>query len=112
MGRGTAETDTLFLAEMREKMQASSGVRRFGAAALDLAFVAAGRYDGFWERGLSLWDIAAGYLLVKEAGGFISDFSARDNCLVSGDVVAANSAMHIPLLKKLRQAKDSLGQLT
>ena len=84
----------------------------FGAAALDLAFVAAGRYDGFWERGLSLWDIAAGYLLVKEAGGFISDFSARDNCLVSGDVVAANSAMHIPLLKKLRQAKDSFTQLT
>ncbi len=112
LGRGTAETDTLFLAEMKEIMQASSGVRRFGAAALDLAFVAAGRYDGFWERGLSLWDIAAGYLLVKEAGGFISDFSARDNCLVSGDVVAANSAMHIPLLKKLHQAKDSLGQLT
>ena len=51
---------------MKEIMQASSGVRRFGAAALDLAFVAAGRYDGFWERGLSLWDIAAGYLLVKK----------------------------------------------
>ena len=108
LGRGTAETDTLFLAELNTVMQASSGVRRFGAAALDLAFVAAGRYDGFWERGLSLWDIAAGYLLVKEAGGFVSDFAARDASLSSGDVVAANSAMHVPLLKHLREAKASL----
>lgn len=108
LGRGTAETDTLFLAELKTVMQASSGVRRFGAAALDLAFVAAGRYDGFWERGLSLWDIAAGYLLVKEAGGFVSDFAARDQSLTSGDVVAANSAMHVPLLKSLREAKAGL----
>lgn len=108
LGRGTPESDKLFLAEMKTIMQASSGVRRFGAAALDLAFVAAGRYDGFWERGLSLWDIAAGYLLVKEAGGFISDFSARDNCLTTGEVVAANGAMHIPLLNQLREAKSTL----
>ena len=87
-------------------MQASSGVRRFGAASLDLAFVAAGRYDGYWERGLNIWDIAAGILLVKEAGGFVSDFSSRDLMLKSGDVVAANSALHMPLLKLLRSAKD------
>ena len=108
LGRGTAETDQLFLAELKTVMQVSSGVRRFGAAALDLAFVAAGRYDGFWERGLSLWDIAAGYLLVKEAGGFVSDFASRDMSLTSGDIVAANSTMHVPLLKHLREAKAGL----
>ncbi|MGB2209673.1 MAG: inositol monophosphatase family protein, partial [Candidatus Puniceispirillaceae bacterium] len=104
--RGTPESDALFLRELNAVMQASSGVRRFGAASLDLAFVAAGRYDGYWERGLNIWDIAAGILLVKEAGGFVSDFSSRDLMLKSGDVVAANSALHMPLLKLLRSAKD------
>ena len=56
-------------------MAATSGVRRIGAAALDLAYVAAGRYDGFWEFGLSPWDIAAGLLLVREAGGYVSDLA-------------------------------------
>ncbi len=104
--RGTPESDALFVRELNAVMQASSGVRRFGAASLDLAFVAAGRYDGYWERGLNIWDIAAGILLVKEAGGFVSDFSSRDLMLKSGDVVAANSALHMPLLKLLRSAKD------
>jgi myo-inositol-1(or 4)-monophosphatase len=83
-------------------MAVSSGVRRNGAAALDLAWVAAGRFDGFWERGLSLWDIAAGVILVREAGGFISDFASRDRTLDSGDVVAANSAIHGDLIRLLR----------
>lgn len=104
LGRGTAETDARFMAEMQAVMQCSSGIRRFGSAALDLAFVAAGRYEGYWERGLSIWDIAAGILLVKEAGGFVSDFSARDNMLTSGDVVAGNQALHMPLLKLLRES--------
>jgi len=104
LGRGTAETDARFLAEMKEVMQQSSGIRRMGAASLDLAFVAAGRYEGYWERGLKLWDIAAGILLVREAGGFVSDFASRDMALKSGDVVAANSALHVPLLKLLKQA--------
>ncbi|MGB1473233.1 MAG: inositol monophosphatase family protein [Candidatus Puniceispirillaceae bacterium] len=104
LGRGTAETDAKFLKEMNAVMQSSSGVRRFGSAALDLAFVAAGRYDGFWERGLSLWDIAAGILLVREAGGLVSDFASRDKALETGDVVACNGAMHASLLKTLRGA--------
>jgi len=104
LGRGTAETDAKFLKEMNAVMQSSSGVRRFGSAALDLAFVAAGRYDGFWERGLSLWDIAAGVLLVREAGGLVSDFASRDKALETGDVVACNGAMHASLLKTLRSA--------
>ena len=106
LGRGTAETDQRFMAEMKAVMQVSSGIRRFGSAALDLAFVAAGRYDGFWERGLSMWDIAAGILLVKEAGGFVSDFSARDTMLSSGDIVAGNQSLHVPLLKLLREAEN------
>ena len=65
LGRGTAETDAKFLKEMNAVMQSSSGVRRFGSAALDLAFVAAGSYDGIWERGLSVCDIGAGGLLFR-----------------------------------------------
>ena len=79
-------------------MAVSAGVRRFGSAALDLAYVAAGRYDGFWERGLKSWDIAAGILLVREAGGFVSDFASRDRALDSGDIVAANPSIHAELL--------------
>jgi myo-inositol-1(or 4)-monophosphatase len=107
LGRGSAETDAKFLQELNAVMQASSGVRRFGAAALDLAFLAAGRYDGFWDRGLSVWDIAAGVLIVREAGGLVSDFASRDKALESGDVVACNSAMHASLLKTLRSANAS-----
>ena len=108
LGRGTAETDALFMAEMNAVMQKSAGIRRFGAASLDLAWVAAGRYDGFWEKQLNIWDIAAGYIIVKEAGGFVSDFQSRDRALESGDIVAANSALHTPLLKLLREGRDSL----
>ena len=78
-------------------------MRRNGAAALDLAWIAAGRIDGFWEKGLSLWDIAAGLLLVREAGGFVSDFASRDKALESGEVVAANPAIHGELMKILRR---------
>ena len=104
LGRGTEETDAKFQAELNSVAKASAGVRRFGSAALDLAWVAAGRYDGFWERGLSPWDIAAGIVLVRESGGFVSDFAARDKAYESGDVVAANAALHVPLLKALRNA--------
>jgi myo-inositol-1(or 4)-monophosphatase len=90
------------LKQLGNIMAVSSGVRRNGAAALDLAWVAAGRLDGFWEKGLSLWDIAAGVLLIREAGGFVSDFASRDKALDSGDVVAGNPAIHGELIKKLR----------
>jgi myo-inositol-1(or 4)-monophosphatase len=73
-----------------------AGIRRFGAAALDLAWVAAGRYDGYWELGLKRWDMAAGLLLVREAGGFATDPAGKDP-RDTGDVVAANPNLHVPL---------------
>ena len=78
-----------------------SGIRRAGSAALDLAYLAAGRLDGFWEIGLNIWDIAAGSLLVKEAGGFIGDFSGRDQYMETGNVVAGNPEAYKALLKKI-----------
>ena len=72
----------------------SAGIRRAGAAALDLAYLASGRLDGFWEIGLHEWDIAAGVLLVKEAGGVVTDFSFDDQFLASGNIIAGNPKMH------------------
>jgi myo-inositol-1(or 4)-monophosphatase len=81
-----------------------AGVRRFGAASLDLAWVAAGRFDGFWEFALAPWDLAAGLLLVREAGGFVSDLAGGQDMMVSGDVLAANSHLHLPLAALIREA--------
>jgi myo-inositol-1(or 4)-monophosphatase len=78
-----------------------AGIRRAGSAALDLAYVAAGRLDGFWEIGLNNWDMAAGALLVKEAGGFIGDFSGRDQYLETGNVVAGNGEAYKAILKTI-----------
>ena len=72
----------------------SAGIRRAGSAALDLAYVAAGRLDGFWEIGLHEWDMAAGVLLIQEAGGVITDFSFNDRYLASGNIIAGNPKMH------------------
>ncbi|MEO1000366.1 MAG: inositol monophosphatase family protein [Pseudomonadota bacterium] len=80
------------LGDLAELMPRCAGVRRWGAAALDLAYVAAGRYDGFWERRLNVWDIAAGWLLVREAGGLVGGIGADENPLESGNIVAANEA--------------------
>ena len=88
-----------FLVELRNVMGEVSGVRRLGSASLDLAYVAAGRFDGFWERGLSAWDIAAGILLIREAGGFVSDVNGGQAMLDDGSVVAGNEAIHRALLK-------------
>ncbi len=99
LGHGEHEK---FLAELAPVMAEVAGVRRFGSAALDLAWVAAGRYDGFWERGLSSWDIAAGLLLVREAGGTITDLQGGARVLETGDILAANENMHPILLKLLR----------
>jgi len=71
-----------------------AGIRRAGAAALDLAYVAAGRLDGFWEIGVMEWDMAAGILLIKEAGGVVTDFSFNDKYMESGNVIAASPKMH------------------
>ena len=72
----------------------SAGIRRAGSAALDLAYVAVGRLDGFWEIGLHPWDMAAGILLIKEAGGVVTDFSFQDNFMESGNVIVGNPKMH------------------
>ncbi|MCH8078511.1 MAG: inositol monophosphatase [Proteobacteria bacterium] len=79
----------------------TAGIRRAGAASLDLAYVACGRLDGFWELGLKSWDMAAGALLIKEAGGLISDLDSKDTYLNSGDVVAANPEIHDEMLNNL-----------
>lgn len=81
--------------------EGTSGIRRPGAAALDLADVAAGRFDGFWEQRLSAWDIAAGSLLIREAGGVITDFHGRDIGVEHTEVVAGNPGMHAWLLEAL-----------
>ena len=81
------------LQDLARLMPACAGVRRWGAAALDLAYVAAGRFDGYWERGLQAWDMAAGLLLVREAGGFAEPIRAGDDLLSSGTVIGANAAI-------------------
>lgn len=81
-----------------------AGIRRFGSAALDLAWVAAGRFDGFWEEDLQFWDIAAGLLLVREAGGFVTDFRGGDAGLEGGQVLAANDQLHSRLHKLVATA--------
>ncbi|MGH7092657.1 MAG: inositol monophosphatase family protein, partial [Stellaceae bacterium] len=101
--RRGAEHDP-YLATLAAVMATTSGVRRFGSAALDLAYVAAGRYDGFWEFGLSPWDIAAGLLLVKEAGGYVSDFAGGYSMMASGDILAANDHLHLPLAVLIKEA--------
>jgi myo-inositol-1(or 4)-monophosphatase len=93
------------IAETAAVMAATSGVRRFGAAALDLAYVAAGRVDGFWERGINIWDTAAGIILVREAGGIVSDFAGRTDGLKGDEIVCANEHLHPQLLKLLRSVK-------
>ncbi len=90
-----------FLRQLEAVMAVSAGVRRFGSAALDLAYVAAGRYDGFWESGLQPWDMAAGIVLVREAGGFVSDLDGGHAMLKTGDILAANSQLHGILGKTL-----------
>ena len=79
-----------------------AGFRRFGAAALDLAFVAAGRLDGYWERNLQPWDIAAGQIMVREAGGIVSGIEGHDNALTTGNVVCGNEFVHAELVKMLK----------
>jgi myo-inositol-1(or 4)-monophosphatase len=91
------------LQDLARLMPACSGVRRWGAAALDLAYVAAGRFDGFWERGLHAWDIAAGLIIVREAGGLTGPVREGDDILGKGAVIAANAQMFEPLAKILRQ---------
>jgi len=91
-----------FLQRIDAVTSVSAGVRRFGAAALDLAYVAAARFDGFWESGLHPWDMAAGVVLVREAGGFVTDMDGKHRMLENGTVVAATDKMHPSLLKLIK----------
>jgi myo-inositol-1(or 4)-monophosphatase len=95
-----------YLDELDLVMQEVAGVRRFGSAALDLAYVAAGRYDAFWEYGLSPWDTAAGAILVAEAGGFVTEIDGGNNPIFGNSVLAANGTLQRPMLDLLRRAAD------
>ncbi|RAK67575.1 inositol monophosphatase family protein [Phenylobacterium kunshanense] len=94
-----------FLKELHQISQRVAGVRRFGSAALDLAWVAAGRYDGYWERDLKPWDLAAGLLLVTEAGGKVTDADGGSDILASGSIVASNLELHPQIASRLAAAK-------
>jgi myo-inositol-1(or 4)-monophosphatase len=99
IGRGDHE---LSRREMTEIQNRVAGLRRFGAACLDMAFVAAGRLDGYWERNLSPWDMAAGTIIVREAGGIVSDIEDKDDPLKSGSVICGNEFVHAELVKILK----------
>ncbi|MGZ6016614.1 MAG: inositol monophosphatase family protein, partial [Phenylobacterium sp.] len=101
LGHGQHAT---FLKELHQVSQRVAGVRRFGAAALDMAWVAAGRFDGYWERDLNAWDLAAGILLVTEAGGRVTNAAGDDDVLATGSVCAGNLELQPQLLERLRQA--------
>ncbi len=87
---------------LREFMLSTSGIRRPGSASLDLAYVACGRYDGFWEIGLSPWDMAAGALIVQEAGGMVTDFSGDQGYLESGNIIAGNPKIHAEMVRRIQ----------
>lgn len=95
-----------YLGMFKVMVQDTAGVRRPGSAALDLAYLAAGRYDGFWELGLAQWDIAAGALLITEAGGLVSDLAGGDRHLETGNVIAGNVKVHQAMVAKLRPFLD------
>ena len=91
------------LSQLRPILGLTSGIRQYGSAALNLAYVAAGRYDGFWENGLNKWDVAAGLLLVREAGGFITDLRGLRYELGAENILATNEGLHDKLSKILVQ---------
>ena len=101
LGRGDL---ALFRQEFCVIQDKVAGLRRFGAAALDLAWVAAGRFDAFWERDLSPWDMAAGLLLVREAGGFATDLDGNDAIFAKSQIAAGNETIHRELLGLIKQA--------
>ena len=95
-GRGNPDR---FAAELQAVQAEVAGIRRTGAASLDLAWVAAGRFDGFWERGLNAWDVAAGALIIREAGGMVGEIDSKGEVLQTGNILAANTSLY-PLLER------------
>ncbi|MDA9904454.1 inositol monophosphatase [Hyphomicrobiales bacterium] len=98
LGRGDID---LFLREMKILIPEVAGIRRSGSAALDLAWLAAGRYDAFWERGLASWDIAAGILMIKEAGGYAQGINGKDSDMWDGNIISGNEDILNALIEKL-----------
>ena len=92
----------VFIHECRQVMQTAVGIRRTGSAAIDLAWLAAGRFDGYWERGIQAWDMAAGIVLVREAGGMVSDAEGGHDMLTSGSIVAGNAPIQQELQKTIQ----------
>ena len=101
---GVMADDPRFVPRLEAVMPKVAGIRRWGAASLDLAYVAAGRYDGYWETSLGYWDVAAGGLLVKEAGGFVVPIDTARHPLKDGDLIASNSNIHDALVQLIRKA--------
>jgi myo-inositol-1(or 4)-monophosphatase len=101
---GKASHHPRFKAELGAVMAVASNVRRLGAASLDLALTAAGRFDGYWERNLQPWDIAAGLVLLREAGGFVTDLDGEQDMLNKGSVCAGNEHIQRALLATVRKA--------
>lgn len=92
-----------FLKQLSHMMNGSAGIRRSGSAAIDLAWTAAGRYDGFWEMGLQPWDVAAGIIMIREAGGYVTDFDNRRKIFETQNIVAANEILHKKLISTLKE---------
>jgi myo-inositol-1(or 4)-monophosphatase len=92
------------LRELGSIMRNAAGIRRMGAASIDLAWTAQGRFDGYWERDIQAWDMAAGIVLVREAGGYVSDIDGKQAMLQSGSIIVGNEAIHSHLLKRLTSA--------
>src|SRR5437879_6211478 len=105
--RDGSDVDT-YIRMMRAMMMETVGLRRPGSAALDLAYVAAGYYDGFWEIGLNAWDVAAGSLLILEAGGLVGDLEGENQYLFGGEVIAANPRVFAQIIKLLAPYRAAL----
>ena len=101
-----------FTATLARLMPQVAGIRRFGSAALDLAWVAAGRYDGYWELGIHPWDMAAGIILVREAGGTVTDPEGGDTFFATGDIVAGNAPLHPKLREAVAEGIQAVAERT
>jgi len=107
-GRCDADGFARFSAQLAEFMPNVAGIRRNGVASLDLAWLAAGRFDGFWEADLQPWDMAAGIVIIQEAGGYVSDLSGGKKMLETGGIIAANDGLHAPMERVIKRIDRGL----